>query len=279
MRKVIAAVRSNWRDPSALLAFARRYVHRMLPTSELEISRRGTRMRSVLNSVDVLLAPSNFLREMYGRFGVQTSRIIYSDYGMNTAVIQKSVRTPSGRLVFGYIGTLLPTKGVHVLVEAFLKIPEGRAELRIFGPPANKYVQNYARMLEQRIGNRSDIRMLGEYQPQQLGEILAQLDAIVVPSIWHENSPLTIHEAFLAGTPVITSNIGGMAELVSDGVNGLHFAVNDSDDLSKKLLMLIENRDLVTRLSAAAPPIKSIEDNAHELEVMYKGLIRSATQT
>jgi len=210
--------------------------------------------------------------------GVPADKISYSDYGMDRVHAPRSRPTPPGKLTFGYIGTLMPTKGVHVLIDAFLKLPEGRAELRIYGPAPNKYHLGYLRMLEQKTGSRNDIALLGEYKMEAIGDILCEVDAVVVPSIWHENSPLTIHEAFLAGVPVITSNIGGMAELVSDGVNGLHFKVGDAEDLSSKLMMLIENPAMATELSAHVPTIKSIEENAAELEAMYDELI-AAKQT
>lgn len=275
LRRVQRSLKAKWRDPAALRESARRLYREMTGTStaQQEIVTRLTRMRQVLNGIDVILAPSQFLRQMYVGFGIAAERIRYSDYGMNTTAIRKSLRTPSGRPVFGYIGTLLPTKGVHVLVDAFLKVPPERAELRIYGPPANKYIRDYAQMIERKIGERTDIRLMGEYQPQAIGDILAGLDAIVVPSIWHENSPLTIHEAFIAGAPVLTSNIGGMAELVTDGVNGLHFKVGDADDLASKLMRLIDNPAMFRELSARTPSIKSIEENAAELEVMYEELL------
>ena len=60
-----------------------------------------------------------------------------------------------------------------------------------------------------------------------LPRLMAEVDWVVVPSLWWENSPLVIQEAFLHGRPVICSDIGGMAEKVTDGVNGLHFRAGD----------------------------------------------------
>jgi glycosyltransferase involved in cell wall biosynthesis len=241
-----------------------------------QVRDRNRELRRLLNEVDLLIAPSQFLRRMYVGFGVPPERIRYSDYGINTVAARKSPRSPSGRLVFGYIGTLMPPKGVHVLVDAFLKLPEGLSELRIHGPAPNKFHLEYRGMIEQKVAGRNDILLLGAYEPSDIMDILASIDAVVVPSTWHENSPLTIHEAFMAGVPVITSNIGGMAELVTDGVNGLHFQAGDADDLARKLMALIETPDLLAQLSAGIPPIKSIEENAKELEAMYAELMGHA---
>ena len=96
---------------------------------------------------------------------------------------------------------------------------------------------------------------------------------LVVPSIWHENSPLTIHEAFMACVPVITSNIGGMAELVQDGVNGLLFQVGDSKDLAKRIQMVIDATGLIERLRKNIKPVIPIENPALEIREIYRSLV------
>jgi glycosyltransferase involved in cell wall biosynthesis len=244
-----------------------------------QVRERNKELRRLLNEVGLLIAPSQFLRRMYVAFGVPPERICYSDYGMNAVTARKSPRPPSRRLVFAYIGTLMPTKGVHVLVDAFLKLPEGLSELRIHGPAPNRFHLEYRGMIEQKVAGRNDILLLGAYEPRDIMDILASIDAVVVPSMWHENSPLAIHEAFMAGVSVITSSIGGMAELVTDGVNGLHFQAGDADDLARKLMALIENPDLLAQLSAGVPPIKTIEENVKELEAMYAELMGHADTT
>ena len=83
-------------------------------------------------------------------------------------------------------------------------------------------------------GKKDNFLWFGQYDNKDIAGIFSVIDILVVPSIWHENSPSTIHAAFMARIPVITSNIGGMAELVQDGVNGLLFQVGDSKDLTKK---------------------------------------------
>src|SRR5438067_2451574 len=69
------------------------------------------------------------------------------------------------------------------------------------------------------------VTLAGKYDSSDLPHLMRDIDWVVVPSIWWENSPLVIQEAFLHGRPVICSNVGGMAEKVDNGVNGLHFRV------------------------------------------------------
>jgi glycosyltransferase involved in cell wall biosynthesis len=99
-----------------------------------------------------------------------------------------------------------------------------------------------------------------------------------VPSIWYENSPINIHEANLVGVPVIASNIGGMAGLVPDGVAGLQFQVGDAGDLAAKMRRFIEDRSLVERFRRQMLPVKSIAENAQELEAIYGRLCKARRQ-
>ncbi len=106
-------------------------------------------------------------------------------------------------------------------------------------------------------------------------DLLSRVDCVVVPSVWWENSPLVIQEAFLAGVPVICSNIGGMAEKVKDRVNGLHFAVGDHFDLLDRILELAGSPELYARLVQGIPEILSDHEMARRFSVIYDGLLRA----
>jgi len=263
------------KDPRTLVRALNRAYHsiRSNKAKLKQIQKRNREILETLQQVDLIISPTNFLREKYIDFGVPRERIIVSDYGMNTKFAKKPQRIPSGRLVFGYTGTLMATKGVHLLIDAFARVPDEAAELRIHGYPPNKFHSEYVDLLKKKSKEKRNIKMMGKYDPEDISRILHELDILVVPSIWYENSPLTIHEAFIAGVPVITSNIGGMAELVKHKHNGLLFRVGDFRDLYRKIMMFIENPGLISELSAKSPSIKSIEENAQELEKIYQDLI------
>ena len=237
-----------------------------------QIRERTRHIKEMLDSVDLFIAPSRFLRKKYIDFGVPEDKIIYSDYGFDTTLIKGTEREPSEKIRFGYIGTWIPTKGLHVLIEAFNNVTDERAELKIYG----KYLPyagfpDYLERLKSMIRNPG-IRLMGEYHNRDIGLILAGLDVLIVPSIWFENSPLTIHEAFLAGLPVITSDIGGMAEYVKDGVCGLNFKVGDSTDLYKKIKKVLDEPSFLESLRKNRPRVKTREENALEIEKIYDEL-------
>ena len=123
---------------------------------------------------------------------------------------------------------------------------------------------------------QGDPRILfcGRFENDRIAKVLSEIDVLVIPSLWYENSPLTIHEASLARVPVVAAGLGGMAEFVQDGANGLHFEFGNSEDLYRKLSMLEQDRSRVAALDQF-PAVKTIDENAVEMEHLYETLKRS----
>ncbi len=231
---------------------------------------RTAYMKRCLEQADLIITPSAFLKEEFVAHGFSGSNIIVSDNGTRPLSCHK--RTPAEGLRFGYIGTVQKHKGVHVLIEAFNHIDDPSVELKIFGDPliAPDY---YAHM--HRMARNPRIQFLGAFDNVDVGRILSGIDVLVVPSVWPENSPITIHEASLAKIPVIASRIGGIPELVRDGVNGFLFTPGDAKDLLSKMHLFVKDRSLLERLRVNIRPVKSIEENAWELETIYQELIEA----
>jgi len=254
-----------------------------------QIQQRMAHVQEVCQEVSLFLAPSHFLREKFLAFGIAAEKIVYSECGLLTQGIKpvlkgRSIERPyqggaerkktAFPLVFGYIGVLDPVKGVHLLVEAFQGITE--AELHLYGGETDYAAYPDRQRFLAQIRRSPHIRLMGRYDNHELGRILSEVDVVVVPSIWYENSPLVIREAFLAQRPVITADLGGMRELVQDGVNGLLFRPRDATDLRHKIKGLIEDPGLVQRLSQNVPPVKSIAEDARAMEERYLALSREA---
>lgn len=229
-------------------------------------------IRRLLNKVDLIIAPSNFLREKFIEHGISKEKIIFSDNGINTSLSKRNMGNTSNKFRFSFIGPLVPYKGVHVLIEAFNKLTDSRAELRVYGDPSSDARDYYERL--RLTAKNPGIKFMGSFDNDRVYEMLADTDVLVVPSIGYENSPLTIHEAALAGVPVITSNIGGMAELIERLKNGLLFQVEDANDLYEKMKLLIDNPELVKELKNETEKVKTIEENAKELERIYSQFVK-----
>ncbi|MCX5867824.1 MAG: glycosyltransferase [Proteobacteria bacterium] len=158
-------------------------------------------------------------------------------------------------------------------MEAFNRLREAPAELKIFGDFVPYHGdQGYSSELR-KLGENPRIKFMGGFPPERVGEIFSEIDVLITPSIWMENSPLVIHEASLAQVPVIASRIGGIPELIEDGKNGLLFEPNNALDLQKKIELLLNRPETLSRLRAYPAQIKTIEQNAQELEEIYARLI------
>jgi len=241
----------------------------------IQMRQRDIHIKEMCSLVDLFISPSNFLRSKFEEFGIHKDKIIYLPNGYNLQLFTNFSKKKSQKIRFGYIGTFIPSKGIHILLDAFNNVKTKDVELRIHGAPQSYHQGfiDYPSYL-QSLGKRDDILWFGEYDNYDVARILSEIDVLVVPSIWYENAPLTIHEAFMASVPVITSNIGGMKELVRDGENGLLFKLGDSSDLTTKMQMIIDKPDLLKKLQKGIKPVMPIGEHVIKIRELYRGLIK-----
>ena len=114
---------------------------------------------------------------------------------------------------------------------------------------------------------------MGRYRPDELSALMRAVDWVVIPSIWWENSPLVIQEAFAHGRPVICSDIGGMAEKVTDGVDGLHFRAGDPQSLADTIERAIGTPGLWDRLRAGIGEVHPLARHLANLTDLYDELL------
>ncbi len=260
-------------SPSSIYQFLRCHLARSSdPAIRLDsLTRRRDQAITLSNEIDHFIAPSPFLLKEFIKFGIPEDKILFSDYGFDKSAYAPEEKQKNSKSIrFGFIGTISEHKGVHVLVEAFNTISDKKAALYIYGDL--NWFPEYSTKL-QKTATSSAIFFKGAIPNNSVASILRNIDILVVPSIWFENSPLTIHEAFMAGVPVITSDLGGMADLVTDRKNGLLFKVNNSDSLAGAMQELIESKTLLNQLRQQIPTIKSIQENGVEMEQLYHKLL------
>jgi len=238
------------------------------------IEERIDYMENTCSKIDLFVSPSKFLKRRFIEFGIPEDKIVFSPHGFDLDNFKILKKIPSNKLRFGFIGNLLPAKGVHILIESLNKIKNNNVELKIYGQ-AMSYkgmLGNYLHHIK-KITKNKNIRFMGGFDNRNITKVFQEIDVLVVPSIWYENSPLVVQESFATKTPVIASRIGGIPELVDDGVNGLLFDPNDPDNLYKKINLIIENPSLIEQIRQNIKPPKSIEENAREIEEIYNKLI------
>jgi glycosyltransferase involved in cell wall biosynthesis len=227
-------------------------------------------VRQAAHSADLLIAPSRFLIQQYTEAGFAAGRFLYLENGIDVERIQRYPRRPSpdGKLRFTYLGSLAWQKGVHVLVEAFKGIPPDAAVLKIYGDPT--VFPDYSGQLRE-IADPLNTHFEGPVPNEQVGRVLAETDVLVVPSLWYENSPVVIQEAFAAGVPVIASEIGALPEKVSS--EDRLFEPGDAAKLRRLAQDIIAREDRLSRFGAATCP-RSMSEAVNDLLNTYAPLER-----
>jgi glycosyltransferase involved in cell wall biosynthesis len=246
-----------------------------------EISAQAFAMRkryiqSHLSVVDLFIAPSEYVRDRYVDWGIPAAKVRVEPQG--AAAITRGVpdeQPARRRNRFAYFGTLNPYKGADVLLEAMALLGDGfDGHLWIFGANLEIQGKEFRESLESRL-NGGTITFAGPYRQADLGRLMSEIDWVVVPSIWWETGPMVVVEAFQHGRPVICSNIGGMAEKVTDGHNGLHFRRRDPDHLAEMMQRAAQTEGLWDRLHANIPPDppRTMDDHVHVLSGLYEQLL------
>ncbi len=229
-------------------------------------------MRAVLSDVDRILAPSRHMRDRFARAGVDRP-IDLLEYGIDTTRFPPRTSRPGTTHRLGFLGSLMVSKAPHLLVESWKQLPAGAAQVAIAGGFVPYHGDDsYQRRLAPLL-NLPGVEHTGSLPNADVPRWLAGLDALVVPSIWEENSPLVIREAFAAGVPVVASKIGGIPEVVADEVNGLLFEPGNVQDLTRQLRRLTGEPGLIDRLRKGISPPRSIEDATNETRAIYEDLV------
>jgi glycosyltransferase involved in cell wall biosynthesis len=237
-----------------------------------DIDDRLAAAREVFHQIDTFVAPSASIASEFERLGVERPKIRVSDYGF--VPLRRLPRNGAhGPLRIGYVGTLVWHKGVHVLMEAVRDLPSQSYELKIFGD--TNVFPEYVDDLRTR-ATGLPVVFKGAFHFDRASEVYQEIDVLVVPSLWLENSPLVIHEAFMAGVPVVGARIGGIADLIEEGRNGLLYEPSSPAALSTRLRGLIEAPDVLRQLAAGThtgPPVKTIAQDAREWEAIYADVV------
>jgi glycosyltransferase involved in cell wall biosynthesis len=227
-------------------------------------------LQQMLEKVNKIIAPSRFLQEMYTKNGVNASALRYLSFGLDTSHLQGHKKTPADRLRIAFIGTLTAHKGCHILVEAFRGIESDRLRLAIYGN--TDQFADYTARLKKQIGEDERIALQGTFPPEDLGKVFSEIDILVVPSIWYENTPLIVYSALATKTPVIATNLGGLTELIKPGVNGFLFEAGDAAGLKACMEKVVRSPDLIRRLEEQIEPVKNMEAHAEEILQEYRGV-------
>ena len=227
-------------------------------------------IRRILERATMLVAPSRFLKGLFLKHGYADAHMRHIPYGVDRppGAVRPVPVGGQGSVSFGFFGSVNPQKGLEILVSAFRQYKAEAFRLVVRGnmqhfPKYAKRVRGFAE-LDPRI------TFLGPYGPGELAAALSSIDVLVVPSVWYENTPFVVLEAFRAGRPVIASDLGGLSEIVHDGVNGRTFRAGDPGALMNVLHDFEEHPEQLARLAAAIGPVRTLEHNAQDFEALWE---------
>lgn len=235
---------------------------------------RGPSMQRALGRVDTVIVASRFLADLLGERLATERPIVLMRQGLDSARWLPAERTARDAFHIGFIGQIAEHKGLFDLIQAFNHIATDHPELRllVFGDLEASWPPDRERLL--RLARQQPrIQLMGPFSNEAIRQVHAQLDLLVVPSKWYENSPNVILEAFACGTPVIASRLGGMAELVDEGRGGWTFAAGDVADLARVLTHAIEAPARLADARKGIPPVRSIDDEMVELVEHYESIL------
>lgn len=230
---------------------------------------RFSRHKEDLAAADHVISPSHFLAELYGRAGfLKPAECTVLRAGYPGTLHPPRTRDAGAPLRVGYVGGIYHSKGLHILAEAFRLLEGVACELHVHGHLDwfPDYVAGLRRTTEGR-----DVTFHGPFDPPRIDAILAGLDVLVIPSVWYENMPITVNEAYRNGLPVVATELGGMAEAVANGVSGLTFPRGDARALAEALRTLAADPELYDRLARGRPAVLRLETVVDRLESIYAG--------
>lgn len=208
--------------------------------------------------VDGFVSPSNFLRQRYIDWGIAPDRITVIENGQpdDPALPPRPLGDGESRNRIGFFGQITPYKGLDVLLSGLMQLrrrDRRKIVLEVHGANLEMQTQEYRERVEALRGpliEEGVVQWVGPYQPHELRRRMAGVDWVAVPSIWWENSPMVIQEAFACGRPLLVSDIGGMAEKVRDGVDGLQVGTGNRIDWGRTLLRAATDNALWQQLQA-----------------------------
>ena len=222
-----------------------------------------------LQEVDVFTCPSSFMIDRYVAWGLDAGKIRHVTNGLPDCTHGSALPTRDGpKNRFGFFGQMVDIKGIQIILRAVailreqgitnFKVEINGDNLRLGTPALVKEIEEFFAEEDERPFAHRIVYNNGSYPVDQLTSRIARIDWCLVPSLWTEGFPLVLLEAGAFRRPVIASNIGAMAEYITDDVDGLHFTRGDPDALAAVMLRACTENGLWERLSSAIPEPPSL---------------------
>jgi glycosyltransferase involved in cell wall biosynthesis len=255
------------RTAARILSTMRRVAPGRLRDLPRALDERADHLRARLTAAAAILAPTRFARDRALEWGAPPDNVHVLSLGAINGPARPRGAGPRRR--FAYLGTLAPHKGLHVLLEAAMGLSKRDWSLDVFGNP--NLDPAYGARLRALAGNDDRVRFRGVVPPEEHERVWQSIDALVLPSLWWENSPLAVLEALAAGIPVVASRTGGLPEILPPPAGAL-VPPGDVAGLRTALADVLEGRLFAGPLEPL--PLKTAIEGAVELVALYARSIR-----
>lgn len=227
--------------------------------------------------VDQFVSPSEFLRQRYIDWGLPADKIVVIENGQSdeAPLPPRPLAEGETRNRFGFFGQINPYKGLDVVLSALHEMPKAdrkKIVLEVHGANLehqSKEFQEKIEALRAPLIKQGVVQWVGPYQPHELRTRMAGVDWVVVPSIWWENSPMVIQEAFSCGRPLLVSDIGGMKEKVRHGFDG--YCVSSGSARAWTIAMITSVSRWTKLVEGVVQPITYSVCGEKHLAVMLSG--------
>jgi len=280
-RKTMARLIQNdvtLRCVSSMLPFISsfsRYADTRIRRSILDATDRIDYLRPLYNVYACMITPTDFLHEAYEKNRFYPEKLKKINFGINLNMVKAYRRVMTEALStirFGYIGQITSHKGVDLLIKAFVGLKGGaKATLSIYGPKDQDAA--YMTELDRLSGGSNAIEFRNTFPQDQLGKVLSEIDVLVIPSRWYENSPLVLLYALATKTPVIVTDMKGMSEFVKNGYNGFTFKKDNAAHLGRIMQRIVDNPVSLLQLSDNADYTMDIVDHAGAVLDIYRNVL------
>jgi glycosyltransferase involved in cell wall biosynthesis len=227
-------------------------------------------MLRIVRDCQALTMLSAFHRDRFVLWGAPADRTFVAEPG----VLRETSAPPAtrdARRHVGFVGSVIPSKGAHVLCDAFNRMGHPGLVLDIHGEiPGFHGDTTYGSRLRQMVKTDLDVRFHGKYAREDLPGILDGLDVLVVPALWWESYCLTVREGALAGLPVITSRLGGIGDALDQGI-AIEFPRGDATALAEALQRVLDappDREVIR--ARADQAVATVEQATDRIDAIYQ---------
>ena len=244
------------------------------------VEKKHTATRALFATVDHIVPVCEWVQEVLQRNDVPGEKITVSRQGLPLPECESVADTRQSApdafhaerpLRLTFFGRLHPTKGVHVLLRALRQVPEAPVTLDLYGIAQD--ASEYTRTVRTLVAGDARVSLCNPVDADAVPATMRDYDAVTVPSQWLETGPLVVYEAFAAGRPVIGSDLGGIAELVTDRVDGLLVDPDNETAWQRALKRLVNEPSLLGRLRSGVQPPRTMQDAATDMAELYQRIL------